>query len=96
MTVTVRLFASLREILGASVLERTLGDDATIGDLIRGLEVDFPRLADAGRYALARNEEYAAASDRLRDGDEVALIPPVSGGIGAAHAATPRGAKESR
>lgn len=81
MTVTVRLFASLRETLGASVLQRTLGDDATIGDLVKDLEAEFPRLADAGRYALARNEEYAAASARLQDGDEVALIPPVSGGM---------------
>ena len=80
MTVIVQLFASLRERLGASSLERRLEEGATVGDLIRLLEDDFPRLAGAGRYALALNEQYASPLDCLHDGDEVALIPPVSGG----------------
>lgn len=91
MIVTVRLFASLRESLGAGSLERRLEDGATLGDLLRLLEADYPQLTTAGRYALAINEEYASALEHLHDGDEVALIPPVSGGCVSGPAATDRG-----
>src|SRR5690348_6840359 len=76
MRVSVRLFAALREQAG--VRERTLEfpDGATVGDVWSALALgDEPR---GLLYAL--NREYADATALLGDGDEVALIPPVSGG----------------
>jgi len=80
MTVTVRLFASLRERVGHSALDRSLAAGATAGDLLAALRTEFPGLAGTGRIAIAVNSEYTSADHRLSEGDEVALIPPVSGG----------------
>jgi molybdopterin converting factor subunit 1 len=82
MTVTVRLFASLRERAGCSSITRTVAEGTTAGELLSGLYADFPPLEGAGRIAIAVNSEYTDAGHRLADGDEVALIPPVSGGRG--------------
>jgi molybdopterin synthase catalytic subunit len=72
-SVTVRLFAGLRERAGWSQREI---DAATVGDLWRSLELgDEP---NGLLYAV--NKEYAERSRALADGDEVAVIPPVSGG----------------
>jgi molybdopterin converting factor subunit 1 len=80
MTITVRLFASLRERAGCSAVTRKVAEGATAGDLMSALYADFPALKGSGRVAIAVNSEYTDAGHRLRDGDEVALIPPVSGG----------------
>ena len=60
------------------------GDDAATSArrFIEGLRADFPGLEGAGRFAIAVNSEYADEGRLLVDGDEVALIPPVSGGRG--------------
>jgi len=98
MTVTVRLFASLRERAGCSAVTRSVDDGATAGDLLDGLYADFPSLRGSGRIAIAVNSEYTDKRHPLREGDEVALIPPVSGGcdrhLAAAPRATPRAAQE--
>ncbi|HEY3017962.1 MAG TPA: molybdenum cofactor biosynthesis protein MoaE [Gaiellaceae bacterium] len=74
MRVTVRLFAGLRESAGWS--ERELDDVRRVGDIWRALGLgDEP----AG-LLYAVNREYADRGHELEDGDEVALIPPVSGG----------------
>jgi molybdopterin converting factor subunit 1 len=80
MTITVRLFASLRERAGVSTLTRSVPDGTTAGALLAALQEDLPLLRAAGRIALAVNSEYTGAEQRLHDGDELALIPPVSGG----------------
>jgi molybdopterin synthase catalytic subunit len=76
MRVTVRLFAQLRERAGRGELELELPDGArvrdalaAVGDLAAGLPV-----------VMAVNREYAAADDELSPDDELALVPPVSGG----------------
>jgi molybdopterin synthase catalytic subunit/molybdopterin converting factor small subunit len=74
VAVKVRLFAGLRERAGYS--ERELADVARVGDVWPALGLgDEP---EGLLYAV--NREYAAADRELADGDEVALIPPVSGG----------------
>jgi molybdopterin converting factor subunit 1 len=79
--VTVRLFARLREIAGAAELSRQLPDGATAGDAWNALAADFPALADYARsVSCAVNETYSRLTTRLHDGDEVAFLPPVSGG----------------
>lgn len=81
MRVTVRLFARLRDIAGASELARELAPGATIGDLWRQLADEFPELAQYGRsISSAVNTDYARMDQGVTDGDEVAFLPPVSGG----------------
>ena len=74
MLVSVRLFAGLRERAGASHVDVELPDDATVADLLAALEL-APRSCVA-----AINREYADGTARIAPGDEVALVPPVSGG----------------
>jgi MoaE-MoaD fusion protein len=81
MRVHLRFFASLRERLRRSEGEWTLPDQATIDDLWQALCAEFPQLASQGRsISFAVNREYVDRDHRLADDDEVALIPPVSGG----------------
>jgi molybdopterin converting factor subunit 1 len=81
MTIVVRLFAAARELAGRSEAAVELPAGATVGDLRRELERQVPALAAlAQRSLVAVNAEYAGEESRLSAGDEVALIPPVSGG----------------
>ena len=81
MLIRIRLFARLREIAGSAELQRRFGDEATVGTVWEHLEADFPPLAAyAAAVSCAVNEEHARMSASLRDGDEVAFLPPVSGG----------------
>ncbi len=81
MQVTVKLFARLREIVGAAQLVRELSEGATLGDLLEVLHTEFPALQEiAARTFVALNHQLATPDHRLQDGDEVALFPPVSGG----------------
>jgi molybdopterin converting factor subunit 1 len=81
VTVRLRFFASLRERLKASEAERTLAEGTTIADLWAGLCRERPDLDPlSGSISFAVNREYVERGHVLRDGDEVALIPPVSGG----------------
>jgi molybdopterin synthase catalytic subunit len=76
--VTVRLFAGLRERAGTGGRELELAEGAAVADV-------WPALAlgeEPAGLLYAVNREYAAAERELADGDEVALIPPVSGGEG--------------
>jgi MoaE-MoaD fusion protein len=82
VTITVRLFASLRERAGVGRLTRSVPEGTTAGALLAALQEDLPALRASGRIALAVNSEYTNADQRLADGDELALIPPVSGGSG--------------
>lgn len=83
MRVEVLFFGVLREQMGGSPEPAEIAEGATVGDLLRFLE---PRASNGKadsiwrRLAVAVNREYVPASHVLRDGDEVALLPPVSGG----------------
>jgi molybdopterin synthase catalytic subunit len=85
MRVRARLFAIQREIAGTRELTLELADGATIEDAWTVVVERVPALAP-GRPSLrfARNGEYADPEERLADGDELAIIPPVSGGAGEA------------
>ena len=81
MRVTVRLFARLRDIAGAAELTRDVASGATIGDLWKQLAVEYPELARYERsISSAVNADYARMDTKVGDGDEVAFLPPVSGG----------------
>ncbi len=81
MRVTVRLFARLREIAGAAELTRDIAPGATIGTVWRQLAGEYPELGPYERsISSAVNADYARMDRVLREGDEVAFLPPVSGG----------------
>ncbi|MDG2308168.1 MAG: molybdopterin converting factor subunit 1 [Candidatus Binatia bacterium] len=80
MKVQILFFASLRERTGKKAMEHDIADGTTAADLLAELRRDLPAMADAGRISLAVNEEYCEPTQLLKDGDEIALIPPVSGG----------------
>jgi molybdopterin converting factor subunit 1 len=81
MRVRVRLFAVQRELAGAREVPIELADGATVEDAWAAVVGRFPILAP-GRPSVrfARNGDYAEPATTLGDGDEVAFIPPVSGG----------------
>ena len=81
MEVTVRLFAMLRERAGAPELTLELPEGARVRD---ALHESLAGLADGIPLVMAVNREYADAEQVLDPGDELALIPPVSGGSTAA------------
>ena len=81
MHVTIRLFARLREMAGAPEVGRDLPDGASVRAAWESLVGEFPGFDDYTRVvSCAVNEDYARMTTPLRDGDEVAFLPPVSGG----------------
>ncbi|MEA2574629.1 MAG: sulfur-carrier protein [Chloroflexia bacterium] len=81
MKVTVRLFATFREAAGTSENVNQVEPGTTVAQLWDALQTQFPRLQPmAAISAFAVNGYYAKPTTRLADGDEVAFIPPVSGG----------------
>ncbi len=83
MHVRVRLFAQLRERAGRGEVEVELPEGARVADAIAALG----DVAAGLPVVMAVNREYADESAELSPGDELALIPPVSGGAAAVHAA---------
>jgi molybdopterin synthase catalytic subunit len=81
MDVDVRYFAMIREIVGRASEQRTVAEGATAGDLFDALAAEHPRLERLKPIVMPMvNHAYVAADHPLREGDEVAFIPPVSGG----------------
>ncbi len=82
MRVKIRLFAGLRDVVGGDLDESFEGDSITVAELNRHLAEHQPKLGPyLSGLAVAINEEYILDDDaELHDGDEVALIPPISGG----------------
>ena len=81
MHVTIRLFARLRELAGASELRRELPHGATAREAWDALLREFPEMEGyTPAISCAVNEEYARLTAALKDGDEIAFLPPVSGG----------------
>jgi len=79
--VTVRLFARLRDIAGAGELVIDVAPGATVATVWRQLATDFPGLSAYERsVSSAVNADYTRMNGVVRDGDEVAFLPPVSGG----------------
>src|SRR5918992_839384 len=83
MVVSVRLFAGLRERAGADRLEVELPDGARVADVLAAMAGTPVGALGPRECVVAVNREYAGADEPVRAGDEVALVPPVSGGAGA-------------
>jgi molybdopterin synthase sulfur carrier subunit len=80
-TVNVRMFAGLKDLVGSRDIDMTLPTGATVGDLRQQLADAYPIVRPfLPTLVCAVDEEYVPSDHVLRDGDLVALIPPVSGG----------------
>jgi MoaE-MoaD fusion protein len=82
VTISVRLFAGLRERAGTDRLELELRDGATVAELLDALAGTPVGPIGPRQCVVAINREYADAGQPIAAGDEVALVPPVSGGQG--------------
>jgi len=81
MNVRVKLFAVAKQAAGADAIELAVADGATVAAVRDALVERLPALAAVRRHLLfAVNTDYAADSRVIASGDEVACIPPVSGG----------------
>jgi molybdopterin converting factor subunit 1 len=83
MRITVLFFGQLKDFVGRSTDELELAPGSTMGTVFAHYASEYPRLRDmAASIAMARNHEFADQSMEVADGDEIALMPPVSGGSG--------------
>jgi MoaE-MoaD fusion protein len=101
MRVRVLFFGVLRELAGRSTEEIELGQGASARDVVAHYAPSIPQLGmSVSSIALAVNRQYAAPETRLKENDEIALLPPVSGGApdstGAPRAKITRSAIDTR
>ena len=81
MKVRLLFFAVLRDIAGTDMRELAVSAGTTAQDVWQSLRAQYAKLADYTQPPMiAINEEYAAPDTVLREGDELAFIPPVAGG----------------
>ena len=80
MNVKILFFGITKDIVGDSTLEMVISDGDNVGEMMKELRIRFPRLEDLNSLLVAVNSEYAKEDMILNNSDEIALIPPVSGG----------------
>lgn len=81
MLIRVKLFAAMRDLTGDEIAEVELPDGATVGELRRELAKQLPLARSLlNRSAIAVNHDVAEPDRPIQATDEVAAIPPVSGG----------------
>lgn len=81
MQIKILLFASCRDLVGAKHVELSVRDGTTVGELKQQIVKDYPRMRGiTPSLSTAINMEYVGDDAVLKSSDEVALIPPVSGG----------------
>ncbi len=78
MEVKVLAFGIAKDIFGADNINVVI--DSSVGDLKQVLEAQYPALKDLASYMVAVNDEYADDDLSITIDDEIAIIPPVSGG----------------
>ena len=81
MKARVKLFAALREMAGESEVELDLPETATVAHVVRELDRRYAGMMKSGvPVMIAVNAEYVSEDHTIQEGDEIAFIPPVSGG----------------
>ena len=81
MRARILFFGMLREIAGTSSEEAEFPEGADLAGVFSAYKTRFPRLGELSRsIVLARNQEFADLSTKIAEGDEIAFLPPVSGG----------------
>lgn len=95
MRVRILFFGILKDSAGKSADDLELADGSSLRDLLQQIESQMPQLKKSlASLAMAVNEQYAGPERVLQDGDEIALLPPVSGGSAAGE--TPAGLLEGK
>ena len=81
MKVRAEFYSRLKEIVGASALEFSLSENATVNDLFEQLKESYPKLRDFEKSMLfGVGLEFVDRNHPLNEGDTVAIMPPVQGG----------------
>lgn len=80
MKLNILAFGIAKDIFGGSSTELSLNEAATVADMKKMLESQYPKLKQLASYLVAVNSEYAEDSIVVSEKDEIAIIPPVSGG----------------
>ena len=80
MIITVLFFGITTDLTGKNSLLYEIKESSTIHDLKKSLMTDYPSLKNMNEFAIALNEEYATDVEVIKNGDIIAIIPPVSGG----------------
>ncbi|HEU5292310.1 MAG TPA: molybdopterin converting factor subunit 1 [Cyclobacteriaceae bacterium] len=80
MKCKIKAFGISRDIVGSRELEMEVPDGFTVSDLKKELFQKYPTFIELKSLYVALNNEYANDDSILKSGDEIALIPPVSGG----------------
>jgi len=80
MKINILAFGIAKDIFNGSSIYLDISNDATVYNLKYLLEQQYPRLKQLKSYMVAVNNEYALPGDTIHERDEVAIIPPVSGG----------------
>jgi molybdopterin synthase sulfur carrier subunit len=80
MNVNILLFGITKDLVGKQKLQMELPKGTTVSDFKKDLGEKYPELIELDSMAIAVNSEYARDADVLQSDDEIALIPPVSGG----------------
>lgn len=80
MRLHILLFGITKEIVGQQQLALELPQEANVGHLLRNLKESYPALEHLDSMLVAVNNEYSSQEQLLSESDEIAIIPPVSGG----------------
>ena len=81
MRVTIRVFAQLRDAVQHGVFDADVPPGASVADVWRNLARTYPALAPfAGSVSCAVNANFARMTSSVHEGDDIAFLPPVSGG----------------
>jgi molybdopterin converting factor subunit 1 len=81
MRVSVRLFARLKELAGAELMTVDVPESSTVAEVWQAATANVPALIPHGRaLSCAVNATFARMTQKVSDGDDVAFLPPVSGG----------------
>ena len=80
MTIEIMAFGITKDIVGNTLFQFELPEGSSVKELKEQLQAAYPRMQDLKSLLIAVNEEYGNESHILNEKDEIALIPPVSGG----------------
>lgn len=80
MKITILFFGIVTDLIGESTLTFEISNDSNVYDLKNELIETYPSLKNIHEFAIAINESYANDNSIIKNGDTVAIIPPVSGG----------------
>jgi molybdopterin synthase sulfur carrier subunit len=80
MKINILAFGIAKDIFGGQTISMELANDASVSNLKYALEKKYPKLKQLASYMIAVNNEYALPGDSIHPSDEIAIIPPVSGG----------------